>query len=207
MAVNPPPIQEKTTTKIGLFPQLWIGWFASVKSCFDDILLRLSNVEDRQDSHIYWFDENDTATTTTPISHTGGASDTYMTNNGLGAFSNQYNPNNNDRIWDRSTNEFDFSSLKIGDAVLMRFDFEVDNASNNQEVDFYIKLGVGGSPYELLMEHRYDKSSIGTKYITFLYEVYMGNTNTLNNPAKIRFSSVDGADIKVNGWYMRIVSV
>lgn len=30
MALNPPPIQEKTTDKNGLFPQVWIRWFSKL---------------------------------------------------------------------------------------------------------------------------------------------------------------------------------
>lgn len=30
MALNSPPIQEKTTEKTGLFPQVWLRWFSSI---------------------------------------------------------------------------------------------------------------------------------------------------------------------------------
>lgn len=40
MAVNPPPIQEKTTDpNNGRFPQVWIRWFGSVQELLNDISL------------------------------------------------------------------------------------------------------------------------------------------------------------------------
>ena len=45
MAVNPPPIQEKTTEQNGLFPQTWLAWFTSIKSCFDDLTGRVDVLE------------------------------------------------------------------------------------------------------------------------------------------------------------------
>lgn len=37
MAINQPPIQEKTSNSFGLFPQVWIRWFQSVFTTLDEI--------------------------------------------------------------------------------------------------------------------------------------------------------------------------
>lgn len=37
MALNPPPIQEKTATASGVFPQVWILWLQSIVSCFNGL--------------------------------------------------------------------------------------------------------------------------------------------------------------------------
>lgn len=201
MSNNPPPIQEKPVSPLsGLFPQTWIRWF-------QDINDRLTTVENKIAGHVTWFDDNDTATTTTPISHTGGATTTFLTNNALGPFTNEYNVNSIPRIWDTTSNHFDFSSLKIGDTVFIRFDITVSNSANNQEANFFMDLGIGGSPYSLLMMHRSDKSNSGDKYMTFVYEIYIGDSNTLNYPAKPRYYSDDNADIVVNGWYSKVIIV
>lgn len=194
MEVNPPPIQEKTINSMGVFPQVWVRWLVSVRDAINGLL-----------EASYWFDDNDTATTAAPINHIGGATNTHLTNDGAGSFSNAYNSKNRARIWDASRNEFDFSSLKIGDSIVLRVDCTVTHAVNNQEMKFFLELGSGAEQYELLMHYRYDKSS-GTDQITFIYEFYIGNENTLNSAGKIRFESDDNASIVVNGWYTRIIS-
>ena len=155
----------------------------------------------------YWFDANDLTTATTAISHTGGATTTYLTNDAAGSFTNEYNPDSKDNIWDDSTNQFDFSSLKIGDVVEFRGDIEVDTSAVNQEFDILMSLGEGGSPYDLNISHSYYKSVATGNKVTFVFRIYMGDTNTLNNPARFRFESTDDADIKVNGWFSTVTVV
>jgi hypothetical protein len=156
----------------------------------------------------YWFDANDTATTATPITHTGGATTTYLTNNALGSFTNSYNPDTKDALWNPSTNKFDFTSLKIGDTIEMRSDIEVDTSAANQELDLLISIAEGtASPYELNITHSYYKSiSTGNK-ITFLFRVYIGDEVTRTGGARFRFSSANNATIKVNGWFYQITAV
>lgn len=193
MAVNPPPIQEKVATDLGMFPKLWVSWFYSIINYIN--------------GHSYWFDDNDVTTQSTPISHTGGATNTYLTNDSAGAYTNQYNFMGFKRIWDATNNQFDFSQLKIGDSVFFRFDTNITLAANNQEFDLLLDVAIGsGSDYSLDITHRYYKA-LGDYHITALYEIYIGNQETLNYPAKLRFSSADNASIKVNGWYTRIQSI
>ena len=156
----------------------------------------------------YWFDANDTATATTPISHVGGASNTYLTNDAAGSFTNSYNPDTKDALWNPATNKFDFSSLKIGDTIEIRGDIEVDTSSANQEVETLFSLAEGtAGPYELNMTHSYYKSiSTGNK-ISFLFRVYMGDEGTRTGGARFRLSSADNATIKVNGWFYQITEV
>lgn len=153
-----------------------------------------------------WFDANDATTSSTPISHTGGATNTYITNDAAGSFTNQYDPNETSPLWDTATNSFDFSRLKIGDTVFFRFDFEVTPSQVNQEMSFTFDLAIGGAPYSLSIQNQHFKTTT-VKLITFVYEIYMGDLNTLTYPAKVRFESDDAADIKVNGWYYRITQV
>lgn len=156
----------------------------------------------------YWFDDNDAATAITPISHTGGATNTYFTNDGLGSFTNAYNPAANDRLWNASTNKFDFTSLKQGDVVEIRGDIEVDTASANQEIDLLMSLAEGQPfPYELNIMHLYYKSISSGNKITFLFRLYMGDAPTRLGGARFRLASSDNATIKVNGWFYTITEV
>jgi hypothetical protein len=156
----------------------------------------------------YWFDANDTATTASPIAHTGGATNTYLTNDALGSFTNSYNPDSKDALWNPSTNLFDFTSLKIGDTIEMRSDIEVDTSAANQELDFLISVAEGtAGPYELSITHGYYKSISTANKITFLFRVYIGDEVTRTGGARFRFSSADNATIKVNGWFYQITEV
>jgi hypothetical protein len=197
MAVRPPPIQEKTANNIGVFPQVWVAWLQSVANELNDTIIRL-------DGRTTWFDNADLATQTTPISHTGGASNTYLTNDTLGTFTSEYNPDGLNNIWDASANAFDFSNLKFGDVVFIRFDLEVTTSTPNEEFDIIVDCAIGSaSAYSLYIHHVYYKTASSYK-VNFVTEIYMGNDDTLQNPCKLRFESVDNATIKVNGWYTRV---
>ena len=191
MTVQPPPIQEPVQNELGRFTNIWVRWLNSLKLSVD--------------SRVVWFDYNDTATSVTPISHTGGATNTYLTNDGLGAFSNSYNLVGYADIWDASSGEFDFTGLKMGDAVVFRVDLVIETSVNNQEFDVVLDLGIGsGDDYTLNCIRQQFKSQEEYQ-ITFMYEIYMGNDYTINFPAKLRFESAQNANITVNGWYTRLV--
>lgn len=186
MAIKPPPIQEKVFDATGLFPQRWVIWFNALKDFIN--------------SSIYWFDYNNSLAS---ISHTGGGT-TYLTNDGAGVYSASYNASGFPDIWDTTANEFNFSSLAIGDVVTIRADLIVATAVNNQEFKIVYDMAIGsGSDYSLNATDRYFKA-ISTYNITSVFTFYIGNEITKNYPAKIRFDSVDNATITVNGWFVKI---
>jgi hypothetical protein len=155
----------------------------------------------------YWFDANDTATTATPITHSAGAADTWLTNNALGSFTNSYNPNLKDALWNPSTNLFDFTSLKIGDTVLFRVDIKLTNAAA-QEVDLFMSIAEGSAgPYEKNMNHQYFKTASTLANDTAIFVIYIGDNNTRTGGARFRFASPQAATIVVNGWFYQITSV
>ncbi len=156
----------------------------------------------------YWFDDNDTLTGTTPISHAGGATNTYLTNDSLGSFTNQYNPDSKARLWNAATNKFDFTSLKTGDIIEFRGDIEVSTASANQEIDILMSLAEGqASPYELSVSHYYYKVISASNKITFMFRIYMGDPGTEAGGSRFRIASTDNATIKVNGWFYSVTEV
>jgi hypothetical protein len=155
----------------------------------------------------YWFDANDTATAATPITHSAGATGTYLTNNALGANTTEYNPDAKDALWNPSTNLFDFTSLKIGDTVKFRVDINLSNSAA-QEVDLFISLAEGSAaPYEKNMNHAYYKTASTLANDTVSFEIYIGDQNTRTGGARFRFASVDAATIVVNGWFYKITDV
>jgi hypothetical protein len=155
----------------------------------------------------YWFDANDTATAATPIAHSAGATGTWLTNNALGSFTNSYNPDSKDALWNPSTNLFDFTSLKIGDTVKFRVDINLSNSAA-QEVDLFMSIAEGSAgPYEKNMNHVYFKTASTLANDTVEFEVYIGDENTRTGGARFRFGSVAAATIVVNGWFYKITSV
>jgi hypothetical protein len=155
----------------------------------------------------YWFDANDTATTATPITHSAAATGTYLTNNALGSFTNSYNPDSKDALWNPSTNLFDFTSLKIGDTVLFRVDIKLTNAAA-QEVDLFMSIAEGSAgPYEKNMNHAYYKTASTLANDTAVFVIYIGDENTRTGGARFRLASAQAATIVVNGWFYQITAV
>jgi hypothetical protein len=147
-----------------------------------------------------FFDYNDLATSTAPISVVGGGGFTYLTNDGLGSFTNKsYPPTNVTDVWDAANDRFDFSELNLGAEVRYRIDLELITSSANQEVDLELELAIGGSSYSLSVAQRYYKTA-GTYPLVVYNSLYMGDSNTMGNYAKFKIQSGNNVDVKVNGW-------
>jgi hypothetical protein len=149
-------------------------------------------------------DYNDLATATTPISHTGGAT-TPLTNDEAGTFTNKlYPPVGVTDVWDAINDEFDWSDLKLGDMVDIRLDIVVTTSSANQEITVELELGQGGFSYRIPFIQLFYKTS-GVKKVGAFIGLYMGDANTLDNKGQFIFTSANNADIKVNGWFCKII--
>lgn len=147
-----------------------------------------------------WYDKNDDATSTTPISHTGGAADTFLTNDGLGAFTNSFDPASVGSVWDTANNEFDFSGLEIGDWVLIRFDVTSDLSVVGQVFSVVMDVAIGSAaPYTLSTITTLHRAT-GPEQNVWMFAMYIGDANTRDFPSKPRFVSADDASIQVNGW-------
>jgi len=147
-------------------------------------------------------DYNDLATTTTPIAF---VTDTpiVLTNDKLGVFTNEsYLPVGVTSIF--SLNQFDWSQLKLGDMVDIRLDIAVTTNSPNQEVKVDLALGVGANEYLIPFEDISEKST-GLHQINRFNGIYIGDANTLNNPAEFRLQSDGTGTVIVNGWYCKII--
>lgn len=157
------------------------------------------------------YDYNDLATATTPIALTTPGTQYELTNDGAGAFTNlTYALPGLANIWNVATNRFDFvdgTVLKLGDTVDIRFDMEVTTTTANTAIEAVLELGVGAGPYQLPYYPETNFKSSGTYRVVNWFGIYMGDTNTLNNPARVLVKAdTAGATVKVNGWYCRVVS-
>lgn len=154
-----------------------------------------------------WWDYNDTATTTTPIALTVAGTEYQLTNNGAGTNTNTaYRLPSVTHIWNTATNYFQFTGLQLGDVLDFRIDIEITTASTNNNVELLLELGVGAAPYKITLDRRLLKNS-GANAFTVNAHIYMGNTLTLNNPARllIKNDSV-GSTCKVNGWFVKAIT-
>jgi hypothetical protein len=155
----------------------------------------------------YWFDANDAATAITPITHSAGATNTFLTNDAAGPSTTSYNPNSRAELWKPATNKFDFTSLKIGDTVEFRIDVNIANAAA-QEINILISLAEGkASAYTLNVNHSYFKTASTSDQITAMFRIYMGDEDTRTGGARFRLTSIAATTIVVNGWFYQITSV
>lgn len=114
---------------------------------------------------------------------------TEIPNNGLGAFSNStYKPQNVSELMNVSTGQIDPTELTLGDTLLVRNDFKINPNTNNALLEFRYQLGNGGGVYTLETNlGRLDNGS-GKDYRFSLKPdlIYMGDSNTMDNPIKIQ---------------------
>ena len=149
-------------------------------------------------------DYNDNATSGTPLSVTGGGAAVVLTNDTLGAFTNtQFLPEGVRRLWDASTNKFDFSDLSIGDMFDIRIDITVTTSSNNTAIDIDLHLGAGGSAYTIPFVSEKDFKTTAAHKIAEFNSIYMGDANTLNNGGQLKITADKNCTVVVNGWYVR----
>ena len=117
--------------------------------------------------------------------------DTWTTipNDGAGSFSNDtYKPGGVTELMDVSTGEIDTSQIHLGDAILIRNDFQINPNTNNALLEFRYQLGTGANAYTLETNlGRLDDGS-GKNYRFSLKPdlIYMGDTNTKDNPIVIQ---------------------
>jgi hypothetical protein len=130
--------------------------------------------------------------------------DLKVLNDAVGAYTlKTYAPDSVTDLWNATTNQFDFSQLTLGDEVTIRTDGEVTTTANNQIFGTKLNMSIGANPYTLQVGQSYYKT-IGTYPVTRLASFYIGNTDTLTNPAELMFYSDASATLKVTGYYISV---
>jgi len=150
-------------------------------------------------------DYADAATTSSPIALTSGAK-TKLTNDSLGTNTNvAYRAPGKGAIWDASANQFDFvaAGLSLGDTVDIRFDLTINSSAANDAFRLIATPGFGASPYDLVLDYVEYKAAGAYEWIVQA-SIYMGNSNTLDNPMEVYVKADSASDtVVVNGWYVR----
>jgi hypothetical protein len=155
----------------------------------------------------YWFYAADAATASSPIVHGAGATNTFLTNDALGARTTSYNPNSNNALWNPSTNKFVFTSLKIGDVVEIRIDLLIDHGAA-QEFNILMSIGeTTAAPYETNVNHDYYKTASTGISLTALFRLPIADAYDRDGGARFRVASIAAASIVVEGWFYQITEV
>ena len=153
-------------------------------------------------SKTYWFVDRSNASA---ITHVGGATDTYLTNNANATVS--YNPDGEAPIWDATTNSFNLSNNKIGDVVHFSAKCTFNNLAA-QEIDMFISAAEGtGTAHEHQINHAYYKTAATNTGFTFNYMMTIENADEIDGGARFRFASVQAASITVENFTTVITSV
>lgn len=152
-----------------------------------------------------WFDYNDAATSTTPLSITGGAGFVLVPNDGAGPFTEKsFAPSGVTDVWNTATNRFDFSQLSNGDSVEVRLDVDVITTAPNQTVNVVLTLDYGGAgEYDITFIIASFKDA-GTHNLNRYNLVYIGSDAYRLGEAVFRISSDDDATAVVNGWAVNV---
>lgn len=154
-----------------------------------------------------FIDYNDTSTSSSPVTLVADAWIT-IPNDGLGAFSNNnYAPQDVTRLMDTNTGAIDPTELNLGDTLLIRNDFTVNPNTNNPSLEFRYQLGAGSGAYTLNKPlGRLDQGS-GKDYRFSLSPdlIYMGDTNTRDNPISLQVKLSTGGTLVNAGSAIQVV--
>lgn len=153
-----------------------------------------------------WWNYNDTATASTPITIPTPGTFVDLTNDGLGVVTDTTfaQPTGTD-IWNVSTNRLDLSNLSVGDTVDIRIDVEVTTTTVNALIDLQMEFGLGVSPFTLAANSSVFYKSSGVYQIVPTQNFFIGSTLVKDNPARIMVTSdVSGTTVVVNGWFIKV---
>ena len=129
---------------------------------------------------------------------------TTLVNNGLGAFTNtNFKVPGRGDMWNVATNRLDFQAagLQLGDTVEIRTDMSITTAGGNREIQYGLTLAEGASSYDLTIGHDLFKSAGTYQKVTWV-SIYMGDLNTLENPALFWIESDSPGDTVVYNGHM-----
>lgn len=151
-----------------------------------------------------WIDYNDTTGDVPMLADTW----TTIPNNGAGLFSNStYPPAGVNQLLDTSTGAIDVSELSLGDFILIRNDFTVTPTINNSALEFRYTLGAGLGAYTLEQSlGRLDRGSgIPYRFSLRIDSIYMGDTNTRDNPIGLQVKCSSDATLNNAGLVIEVV--
>lgn len=155
-----------------------------------------------------WANYQDLATQTVLFNYTGGSGQVKIPNDGLGAFTTEHKlPTSISRLYNKTTQQLDFSDLKVDDEFTFRFDLEVTTSVNSQEVDMYMVFGIGSASEFAVAVDRSSKKLSGSLPVFRQASFAIFSADIRDNPAELRIKSADNCTVKVNGFYIPVTSI
>ena len=151
-----------------------------------------------------WIDYNDTTGDVPMLADTW----TTIPNNGAGPYSNStYPPSGVNQLLNTSTGAIDVSGLSLGDFILIRNDFTVTPTINNSSLEFRYTLGAGLGAYTLEQSlGRLDRGSgVPYRFALRIDSIYMGDTNTRDNPIGLQVKCSSDATLNNAGLVIEVV--
>lgn len=131
-----------------------------------------------------------------------------LPNDTVGAFTNEnYPPIGFVSLMDPATGKIDPTDLDLGDFLVIRNDFEITPSSNNAAVEFQYTLGSGAGSYTLTQQlGRLDRGSgIPYRFSLRTDMIYMGDTNTRDNPIGLEVRCTAAATVSNAGIAIGVV--
>lgn len=152
-----------------------------------------------------YFDYSDLITQTTPLNIVANTP-SLVTNDALGEFTSSSNaPYGISRVYDETTNQFDFSQLKIGDAIMIRLDYSITTTNANQKYHFDLKLGVG-SPTEFqrrVFEQEVKTAGTSGAWVTMAFT--LDYQDIVDYPCELYVTSDANATFVNNGYKVEVI--
>ena len=111
-------------------------------------------------------------------------------------------------VWSTADNQFewDTAGLVLGDTVDIRVDFTVTTAATNRDITLGLDMAHGDPDEYRLVLGNWQLKSAAAYSLTAFTSIYMGNTATLDNPAKLVMKTDGAGDaVVLKGFYVRVV--
>ena len=159
---------------------------------------------DTEDPKVGFIDYNDTATAITPIVMLEDDWTT-ITNDGLGPFTNKtFRPEYADELM-INNGQFDFSQIPLGYGVDIRQDFSVTPTINRTLVEARYQIGAGPAyTLETTVGELVQGSGRFYRFALYTHYVYMGDTNTRNNPLSFQLKASSDCTVVNAGCVVRV---
>lgn len=150
------------------------------------------------DFGVYYYIDN----TTQSSSFLAFDKDLTNNDNGSGSFvsSPDLGPFN---LWNTATNQFDFSSLAVGDMIDIGLEMNLEPASSTQDFDIFLNMGIGGTQRKVRF-FQMDTKHTDDRFYSSYKGIFLRDSSDINNPAKFRLESSSGWDVTNLSFYLKL---
>lgn len=146
-----------------------------------------------------WFDYNHSD----GLQSVGISAWTKLINNGTGIYTNKlYGNTGITDIYNTATSQFDFTSLSLGDSVIMRLSLFADTLTTFTDIDCRMNMAVGSvSNYQIHVGSTISYKNIGTGWLMVYNTIIsMDNQFTIDNPAQLEIFADKAINANVIGY-------